>query len=222
MPSTRRVKILATALIIAVLTIIYLSVWPWTSGFDLEDVLTTHSMKRDSSSQEFYSRTVAALEKQASDAETARRLQEVKDTASNQGPVVAPAPHKPLGDSVSKDRSHIGIKVSDQSYPEKGPPDGSMPEKDMVGRPAMNRESESEKSVAGRKTMKGGEIKDLHSGNQSPMERSGEAQNDEKKEEKSKEDQEVDLELNSILKKGPSTHLRSSSNPLSMTLLAQL
>lgn len=178
-------------------------------------------MKKDSSSQEFYSRTVTALEKQASDAETARKLQEVKDAARTQGPVVAPAPQKPLGDSVLKDRSHIDIEVSDQSHPEKAHSDESMLEKDTAKERAKSRESESEKSVAGRRTRKGGQMENLHSGNQSPMGGLGEAQKDEKKEEKSKDDQEVDLELNSILKKGPSTRLQPFSNLLSITLLTQ-
>lgn len=72
---------------------------------------------------------------------------------------------------------------------------------------------EGEKSVAGRKTMKGGESKDLHSGKFSPAAADKEAQNADEtsgKEEtvKSKEDHEIETELNSILKKGPSKSLR--------------
>ncbi len=71
------------------------------------------------------------------------------------------------------------------------------------------------KSVAGRKTMlKGGETKDLHSGKEAPMavEREKEKYPAGKKTEKeekveSEEDHEVEMELNSILKKGPSTSI---------------
>ena len=68
------------------------------------------------------------------------------------------------------------------------------------------------RSVAGRKTMlKGGETKDLHSGKEAPMavDREKEKYPAGKKAEKeakveSQEDHEVEMELNSILKKGPS------------------
>ena len=77
----------------------------------------------------------------------------------------------------------------------------------------MPRVDDDAKSVAGRKTMlKGGETKDLHSGKEAPMavEREKEKYPAGKKIEKeqrveSQEDHEVEVELNSILKKGPST-----------------
>ncbi len=74
-----------------------------------------------------------------------------------------------------------------------------------------------EKSVAGRKTMKGSEVKDVHSGKLapkvSPSAADKQAQDEDdtgSKEEtvKSKEDQEIEIELNSILKKGPSKSLQ--------------
>ena len=77
----------------------------------------------------------------------------------------------------------------------------------------MPRVDDDAKSVAGRKTMlKGGETKDLHTGKEAPMavEREKEKYPAGKKIEKeqrveSQEDHEVEMELNSILKKGPST-----------------
>ena len=77
----------------------------------------------------------------------------------------------------------------------------------------MPRFDDDAKSVAGRKTMlKGGETKDLHSGKEAPIavEREKEKYPAGKKIEKeqrveSQEDHEVEVELNSILKKGPST-----------------
>ena len=79
--------------------------------------------------------------------------------------------------------------------------------------PTVGRSDDDAKSVAGRKTMlKGGETKDLHSGKEAPMvgDREKERYPAGKKVEKeerveSKEDHEVEMELNSILKKGPST-----------------
>ena len=72
---------------------------------------------------------------------------------------------------------------------------------------------DTEKSVAGRKTMKGGEVKDVHSGKESPKELSKPAS--EKKAQdggttsddttaESEEEHKIKTELNSILKKGPS------------------
>ena len=67
--------------------------------------------------------------------------------------------------------------------------------------------TQGERSVAGRKKMKGGESKDVHSGSHSPMEKSkgkGEAQEEKKEKPKSREERELDAEMNSILKRGPS------------------
>ena len=77
----------------------------------------------------------------------------------------------------------------------------------------MGKGGDNAKSVAGRKTiLKGGETKDLHSGKDALMavDREKEKYPAGKKVEKpekveSEEDHEVEIELNSILKKGPST-----------------
>lgn len=69
------------------------------------------------------------------------------------------------------------------------------------------------KSVAGRKTiLKGGETKDLHSGKEAPMALEWEKEKypagkkiDKEEKFENEEDREVEMEFNSILKKGPST-----------------
>ncbi len=62
--------------------------------------------------------------------------------------------------------------------------------------------SMAEKSVAGRKKMKGGEKWDMATGKEAATE---EKNKDGKKDEaETKEDHDVEVELNSILKKGPS------------------
>ena len=77
---------------------------------------------------------------------------------------------------------------------------------------SLGKGDDDAKSVAGRKTMlRGGETKDLHSGKEAPIavDREKEKYPAGKKEDKvekveSIEDHEVEIELNSILKKGPS------------------
>ncbi|KAL2051739.1 hypothetical protein ABVK25_007895 [Lepraria finkii] len=174
MPSTRRVKVLAIALAVIVCTILYLS--------------------NDSSSQDFYSRTVAALDrKDASDQEVAQKLQAVKDTAKAQNPDSVAAPQKPI--SVEPEDK----KATDVDVPLASEADGS----DKGTGSTMG---EGTKSVAGRKTRKGGESKDMHSGKEAPRypDPSKEKEGEEKEEKKeTEEEHEIETELNSILKKGP-------------------
>ena len=162
--------------------------------------------QNDTSSQEFYSRTVAALErKQASDQEVAQKLQDIKDAVRAQEPVVPTVPQKPIAPGTEDGKPIEGKALT------------SAEEQDnkLV---RVGKGDDAAKSVAGRKTMlKSGETKDLHSGKEVPMgEREHEKYPAGKKklaqEEKaeSQEDHEVELELNSILKKGPST---SKSTP---------
>ena len=130
-----------------------------------------------------------------SDKEVAKKLQEVKDTAKSQEPIVAPSQQKPIsGDSDSK-------SADPPKYPKV---DGIKDGADVGTIDGM-------KSVAGRKTMKGGETKDLHSGKEAPMKADdSKAQGGDDAEEgteekaESKEDHEIETELNSILKRGPS------------------
>ena len=162
--------------------------------------------QNDTSSQEFYSRTVAALEKKrASDQEVAQKLQDIKDAVRAQEPVVPTVPQKSIAASTENGKPIEGKVLT------------SAEEQDSTLL-RMGKGADDAKSVAGRKTMlKSGETKDLHSGREAPMgEREKEKYPAGKKklaqEEKaeSQEDHEVELELNSILKKGPST---SKSTP---------
>ncbi|CAF9937518.1 MAG: hypothetical protein ALECFALPRED_007279 [Alectoria fallacina] len=191
MPSTRRVKVLAIALAIAICTILYLS--------------------NDYSSQDFYNRTVAALDKkQVSDQEVAQKLQDIKDAAKAQEPVVPTNPQEPIAAST-EDRKPIEVKVP--AYAE---------EQDSED-PTVGRSDDDAKSVAGRKTMlKGGETKDLHSGKEAPMVGDREKEKypagkkvEKEEKEESKEDHEVEMELNSILKKGPIIVFSKSYCPFS-------
>lgn len=166
-------------------------------------------MQRDSASPDFYARTVAALDKkEASDAEISRKLQEVKNAAKNEGPVIAPPLQKPLADSQAKPRADVDAPYKSKAVDE--PSESGASSTELVKTAVIDKGTGNERSVAGRKTMKGGELKDVHSGKEAPMKMEkqrniGEIKTAEMKVEKSPEELEVDSELNSILKKGPST-----------------
>ena len=161
-----------------------------------------HLPEKDSSSQEFYTRTVTALDKkEASDREVAQELQKVKDTAKAQEPLGAPPAQKPLASDANPDDIEISTNPTmGESH------SGDIDSK--IGR---------ERSVAGRKTIKGGEMKDFYSGKEAPKDSSTmlgkpRVQPGEQKEGKetsvaSEEEHEIETELNSILKKGPSKSL---------------
>ena len=70
-----------------------------------------------------------------------------------------------------------------------------------TGNVASEKDVDDSKSVAGRKKMKGGESKDLHSGKESPKE---DNKGEKKEPARSKEQQDTEAEMNSILKRGPS------------------
>lgn len=183
--------------------------------------LTLCSPQNDSSSQEFYARTVAALDKkEASDADVARKLQEVKDAAKNQEPVAGAGLQKPLADPGKKDGGYVDVNV-----PEKGSSAKDTSHKAPSDKRPLEKEGE-ERSVAGRKTIKGGELKGPHSNKEVHMgagkegsrkektkgpkgvegKDAGDAEESKEAEEppESKEEHELEVELNSILKKGPS------------------
>ena len=130
----------------------------------------------------------------------AQKLQDIKDAAKAQEPVIPTSPQKPIAASTDN-REPIDMKVSAHA---EGPDSNSL---------SGRKGDDNAKSIAGRKTMlKGGETKDLHSGKEAPMvvDREKEKYPAGKKMEKeekveSKEEHEVEMELNSILKKGPST-----------------
>ena len=206
MPSTRRVKVMAITLVIVVCTVLYLSVRPALTISHLavscsKTLANAHShFQNDSSSQDFYDRTVAALEqKQASDQEVAQKLQDIKDAARMQEPVALTTPQNAIA-AGAKDEIPIDRKLLTL-------------EKQSTGNSKTGKTDDDAKSVAGRKTMlKGGETKDLHSGKEAPMAVEREKEKypagkkvEMKEEVESEEDHGVEMELNSILKKGPST-----------------
>ena len=197
MPPTRRFKVLAIALTITICTILYLSV---CSGPNQHVRWLISSVQNDSSSQEFYSRTVTALDrKESSDGEVANKLSEVKNAAKAQEPLGASPLQKP---------------ISDDSSPAAGLEKAASAVADSNTDSNAEVNTDEEKSVAGRKTMKGGEHKDLSSGKKSPKDspkvttkKQGEDDDEAKSKEtnvKSEEDHEIETELNTILRKGPS------------------
>jgi len=135
---------------------------------------------------------VTALDrKETSDQEVAHKLQEVKEAAKAQEPIGVPPPQKPVSDdSNPKDvdaRTSVAGGESSKASTDAG--------------------VDGEKSVAGRKTMKGGETKDVHSGKGSPKDspKGADKQNAQDGETaESEEDHAIETELNLILKKGPS------------------
>lgn len=129
-------------------------------------------------------------------------MQAMKDAANTHGTVgMVESPQKPIAGGTDKKDSFLAPEPSALAATEKAAADKMV---DSV---------DSQKSVAGRKIMKGGETKDLHSGKEAPLYPKGDAANEASAEEKAKteEDHEVETELNTILKKGPSmfhVHLR--------------
>lgn len=167
--------------------------------------MLTHPNQKDSSSEEFYSRTVTALDKkETSDRDVAHKLQEVKEAAKAQKPIEVSSPQKPIaGESHPKEKD-----TSTAS-------EGSRANADI--------KVDEEKSVAGRKTMKGGVTKDVHSGKESPKESPKEVDKQKAQEggdasdevtTESNKDHEIETELNSILKKGPSKSPHPRMAPL--------
>ena len=160
--------------------------------FDIHtDILLLQS---DSSSQDFYSRTVAALDrKDTSDEEVAHKLQAVKDAANSQERDGRGSPQKPI------------IAVADDKKPVDVPIPSEIGSTDRGGTGTMDG---GDRSVAGRKILKGGETKDVHSGKEAPKypDTSKEKEDGDEKEEKaeSEEDHAIETELNTILKKSPS------------------
>lgn len=119
--------------------------------------------------------------------------------------MVPTTPRKPVAATI-EDAKPIEVEVSAHA------------EAQDSENPTKGKGDDDAKSVAGRKTMlKGGETKDLHSGKEAPIavDREKEKYPAGKKVEKeekveSAEDHEVEMELNSILKKGPSTSKSTS------------
>lgn len=151
-------------------------------------------LQSDSSSQDFYSRTVAALDrKDTSDEEVAHKLQAVKDAAKSQEQDGRGSPQKPIV-AVADDKKPVDVPIPSEI--------GS------TDRGAAATIAGGERNVAGRKTIKGGETKDVHSGKEAPKypDTSKEKEDGDEKKEKAEteEDHAIETELNTILKKSPS------------------
>lgn len=174
MPSTRRVKYISALVAVVLMCILYYS--------NEKDTL---------SSEEFYSRTVAAMEREASSRSPSIQKHDSVSHQAHQaaadGKVKEPPPIPP-----AKGQEHEAVLVA--------PDDKSVkPDKDAKG-------------VAGRKKYKGGEHWDVASGKQAPI-GGKKTLNDEENEEdevgkkiqkeETEEEHEIEVELNSILKKGP-------------------
>ncbi|KAL8736291.1 MAG: hypothetical protein Q9166_000446 [cf. Caloplaca sp. 2 TL-2023] len=182
MPSTRRTKMVAALVAAVVFCLYYFS----------NDASTL-------SSSEFYSRTLAAMDRDAQkvsnlDTRTPAKHDSIiheANQASADGKVGEPPPIPP-----AKGQEHEAVLVA--------PDDKSVkPDKPDA------------KGVAGRKMFKGGENWDVASGKQAPIgaKKKGDEENESdegvKKEEKveTKEEHEIEVELNAILKKGPTKEI---------------
>ncbi|KAL9595135.1 MAG: hypothetical protein Q9219_006623 [cf. Caloplaca sp. 3 TL-2023] len=176
MPSTRRVKTIAAIAAFILCCILYYS--------NNADTI---------SSADFYSRTVAAMEREASSSRSGAHIQK-HDSMSHQahqaatdGKVKEPPPILPAKD---QEREAVLVAPDDRSI---------KPDKDSKG-------------LTGKKKYKGGEHWDVASGKQAPVggkkrlddEESDEDEGIKKGERKeTEEEHEVEVELNSILRKGP-------------------
>ena len=153
-------------------------------------------LQNDSSSQDFYSRTVAALDKKdTSDKDVAQKLKAVKDAAKAQDPDGRASPQKPIV-AVADNTNSVDVPLPSEIG---GTSNGAAAATGDGGR-----------SVAGRKTIKGGEAKDVHSGKEAPKyPDTSKDKEDEGKKVETEEDHQIEIELNSILKKSPSMILCS-------------
>lgn len=197
MPSQRRLKVFGLLAALIVLTILYVS----NSG---------HSTR----TSEFYSRTVAAIDtkaraaQEALDLETHKKIHvaaqaEAAQKAKDRDPDL-PVPgvkgkeQKPFAvdaDEASKQAKKVAANVADGV-------------KDAVH--GVTSSEGADKSVAGRKMMKGmkddGVAKVGNSGAKDPA--SGKKEGEDTEESDAEHD--IEMELNSILKKSPSEYLRNS------------
>ncbi|KAI4090338.1 MAG: hypothetical protein L6R37_007899 [Teloschistes peruensis] len=177
MPSQRRLRVIVAVVAIVICSLFYFS----------QDNSNTLS------SSEFYSRTVAAMDRESqashphgkTPAKHDSKIHEANQAAAD-GKFKEPPPIPPV-----KGQEHEAVLVAPADKADK-------PDKDAKG-------------VAGRKKYKGGEHWDVASGKQAPIgghkpgEEGVEKGEEEKKEEvhETEEEHEVEMELNAILKKGP-------------------
>ena len=188
----RRTKTLVVFVAIAIFAIFYLTV-RYRSPFPLPQLppplyrtnisspSQNSSRRAATQARDFYSTTLEALN--AQDAETARKLEESRLAAKKGAKPEAAGPAKPLAEA-----EQIPIEVE---IPQRDDGEGA--------------EKAKEKGVAGRRKMKGGEKWDMASGKEAAMQvdKAGDG-GKEKETKETKEEHEVEVELNAILKKGPS------------------
>lgn len=148
------------------------------------------------STSEFYSRTVAAMEREA--------------LKSSNVDSKTPAKH----DSMDYEGNHAPAEGKVNEPPPVPPAKGQEHEAMLVAPDdkSVKPDKPDGKGVAGRKKYKGGENWDVASGKQAPLgakkkgDEDSEGNKEEEKEEKAEtpEEHELEVELNAILKKGPS------------------
>ncbi|KAI4242203.1 MAG: hypothetical protein LQ352_007282, partial [Teloschistes flavicans] len=198
MPSQRRLRVIVAIVAIAVCCLFYFSVslvCPLALGSDPSKLTKSPEQQDNSntlSSSEFYSRTVAAMDRESQASHPHGKTPSKHDSniheanqAAADGKFKEPPPIPPV-----KGQEHEAVLVAPADKADK-------PERDAKG-------------VAGRKKYKGGEHWDVASGKQAPVgghkpgdEGAEKGEEEKKKEEKheTEEEHEVEVELNGILKK---------------------
>ena len=153
----------------------------------------TQSDSRRAATQDFYSTTINALDaKDRSDSETARKLEESRLAAKKGVRPEEAGPAKPIGGQAQAP-FEVEIPIRD------GNEDGT------TGKGLATESNKGEiKGVAGRTKMKGGEKWDMATGKEAAMQVDKEGENGKTETKETAEEHEVEVELNAILKKGPS------------------
>ena len=153
----------------------------------------TQSDSRRAATQDFYSTTVNALNaKDRSDSETARQLEESRLAAKKGARPEEAGPAKPIREQAQAPfKVEIPVRNGDE--------DGT------TGKGLAKESHKGEvKGFAGRTKMKGGEKWDMATGKEAAMQVDKEGEKGETETKETEEEHKVEVELNSILKKGPS------------------
>lgn len=201
MPSARRIKVVAALIAVVIFCLYYFSVRPLPLGPDQAPKLSTPfgELQNDPStlsSSDFYSRTVAAMDREA-------------QRSSHVDPAT-PAKH----DTMNHKANQVGADGKVNEPPPIPPAKGQEHEAVLVAPDdkSLKPDKPDAKGVAGRKKYMGGENWDVASGKQAPIgakrkgDEDSEAVEEKAKESKAEteEEHEIEVELNAILKKGPS------------------
>ena len=187
MSSQRRLRTFGVLLVLAIFIVFYLTVrYITTSHCNLtapsRSVINTSTQNdsRRASTQDFYQTTVDALNAEdAANSETARRLKEARQAAKKGA---KPEPVRPI-----KPKGHQAQIPIDIEIPQRG--DG---------------QTSAEGPGAGRKKIKGGEKWDMATGKEAAIQAHVEREHARQEEQETQEQHEIEVELNAILKKGPS------------------